>query len=86
MPINNPAERALRCVAIGRKNYLFAGSDAGGRRAAMYSLIESAKLNSRNPQLYIADLLARIADHPARHIAQLLPWNWQLAGVDRTAA
>src|SRR5436190_111073 len=74
---NNPAERALRGVAIGRKNWLFAGSDAGGRRAAaMYSLIESAKLNGLNPQLYIADLLARIADHPARHIADLLPWNW----------
>src|SRR3989440_8033475 len=83
---NNPAERALRCVAIGRKNYLFAGSDAGGRRAAaMYSLIESAKLNSRNPQLYIADLLARIADHPARHIADLLPWNWQPGVTDRAA-
>src|ERR1700704_5936494 len=60
---NNPAERALRCVAIGRKNYLFAGSDAGGRRAAaMYSLIESAKLNRLNPQLYLADVLGRIAD------------------------
>src|SRR5436190_686358 len=59
---NNPAERALRCVAIGRKNYLFAGSDGGGRRAAaIYSLIESAKLNGLNPQHYIADLLARIA-------------------------
>jgi len=75
---NNPAERALRCVAIGRKNYLFAGSDAGGHRAAaMYSLIESAKLNGLNPHLFIADVLARIADHPARHIADLLPWNWQ---------
>ena len=74
---NNPAERALRCVAIGRKNYLFAGSDAGGRRAAaMYSLIETAKLNRRNPQHYLADVLARIADHPARQIADLLPWNW----------
>jgi Transposase IS66 family/IS66 C-terminal element len=71
---NNPAERALRGVAIGRKNYLFAGSDAGGRRAAaMYSLIESAKLNGLNPQHYLADLLARIADHPARRIAELLP-------------
>src|SRR5436305_7056588 len=58
---NNPAERALRCVAIGRKNYLFAGSDAGGRRAAaMYSLTESAKLNGLNPQHYLPDLLARI--------------------------
>src|SRR3954462_4956723 len=75
---NNPAERALRCVAIGRKNYLFAGSDAGGRRAAaMYSLIESAKLSSLNPQQSLADVLARIADHPARRIAELLPWNWQ---------
>jgi IS66 C-terminal element/Transposase IS66 family len=66
------AERALRCVAIGRKNYLFAGSDAGGRRAAaIYSLIESAKLNGLKPQRYIADLLARIANHPARRIAEL---------------
>ena len=84
---NNPAERAMRCVAIGRKNYLFAGSDAGGRRAAaMYSLIESAKLNGINPQLYLADLLARIADHPARHIAELLPWNWQPVEAPRAAA
>lgn len=84
---NNPAERALRGVAIGRKNWLFAGSDAGGRRAAaMYSLIESAKLNGLNPQLYITDLLARIADHPARHIADLLPWNWRPPVADRAAA
>ena len=84
---NNPAERALRGVAIGRKNYLFAGSDAGGRRAAvMYSLIESAKLNGINPQLYLADLLTRIADHPARQIADLLPWNWQPVVTDRAAA
>jgi transposase len=84
---NNPAERALRCVAIGRKNYLFAGSDAGGRRAAaMYSLIESAKLNDVNPQHYLGDVLARIADHPARRINELLPWNWQPATADRAAA
>src|SRR5947209_3927818 len=83
---NNPAERALRCVAIGRKNYLFAGSDAGGRRAAsMYSLIESAKLNGLNPQLYITDVLARIADHPARRIADLLPWNWKPVEITRAA-
>jgi transposase len=75
---NNAAERALRGVAIGRKNYLFAGSDRGGERAtAMYSLIESAKLNELNPQVYLADVLARIADHPAKRIAGLLPWNWQ---------
>ena len=84
---NNPAERALRCVAIGRKNYLFAGSNAGGRRAAaMYSLIESAKLNGVNPQHYLADVLTRIADHPARRIDQLLPWNWQPIGAARAVA
>lgn len=84
---NNPAERALRGVAIGRKNWLFAGSDAGGlRAAAMYSLIESAKLNDINPQYYLADVLARIADHPARHIAELLPWNWKPAEPQRVAA
>jgi len=76
-----------RRIAIGRKNYLFAGSDAGGRRAAaIYSLIESAKLNALNPQHYIADLLARIADHPARRIAELLPWNWQPLDATRAAA
>ena len=74
-------------IAIGRKNYLFAGSDAGRHRAAaLYSLIESAKLNDLNPQLYIADLLARIGDHPARHIADLLPWNWKPAEITRAAA
>jgi transposase len=84
---NNPAERALRGVAIGRKNWLFAGSNAGGHRAAaMYSLIESAKLNGINPQHYLADILARIADHPARHIAELLPWNWQPIDASRAAA
>ena len=74
-------------IAIGRKNYLFAGSDTGGRRAAaIYSLIESAKLNALNPQHYIADLLARIADHPTRRIAELLPWNWQPLDTTRVAA
>jgi transposase len=84
---NNPAERALRGVAIGRKNYLFAGSDAGGRRAAaMYSLIETAKLTGINPQLYLADVLSRIADHPARQVAELLPWNWRPIEAPRAAA
>jgi transposase len=72
-------------IAIGRKNYLFAGSDAGGRRAAaLYSLIETAKLNGLNPHHYLADVLARIADHPARRIAELLLWNSQ--PLDATAA
>jgi transposase len=65
----------------------FAGSDAGGRRAAaIYSMIESAKLNHLNPQRYLADLLTRIADHPARRIAELLPWNWQPLDATRAAA
>src|SRR5438477_6772631 len=84
---NNPAERALRCVASGCNNYLLAGSGAGGRRAAaMYSLIESAKLSGLNPQHYLADVLARIADHPARRIDELLPSNWQPANITRAAA
>jgi transposase len=72
---------------MGRENYLFAGSDAGGRRAAaIYSLIESAKLNGLNPQHSLADVLARIADHPARRITELLPWNWQPLDATRAAA
>lgn len=74
---NNPAERALRGVAVGRKNYLFAGSDRGAERAAaLYSLIESAKLNGLDPEAYLRDVLARIADHPASRLADLLPWLW----------
>lgn len=73
---NNAAERALRTVAIGRKNYLFAGSDAGGERAAaIYSLLGSAKLNGIDPESYMAAVLHCIADHPINRIAELLPWN-----------
>jgi len=75
---NNAAERGLRGVVLGRKNYLFAGSDVGGGRAAvLYTIIETAKLNGLDPETYLADVLARIADHPARHIDELLPWCWQ---------
>ena len=74
---NNAAERSIRGIALGRKNYLFAGSDAGGERAAaIYSLIETAKLNGLDPEAWLRDVLARIADHHINHLAELLPWNW----------
>jgi transposase len=76
---NNAAERALRGIALGRKSWLFCGSDRGGRRAAaMYSLIVTAKMNEVDPQAWLADVLARIAAHPAHRLDELLPWNWKV--------
>ena len=84
---NNAAEWALRGIALGRKSWLFAGSDRGGQRAAaIYSLIVTAKLNNVDPQAWLADVLARIADHPAHSVDQLLPWNWQPRSAPQSQA
>jgi len=83
---NNAAERALRGIALGRKAWLFAGSDRSGQRAAkMYSLIVTAKMNDIDPQAWLADVLARIADHPVQRLEELLPWHWKAQFV-KTAA
>ena len=88
---NNAAERALRGLALGRKAWLFAGSDRGGQRAAFFnSLIVTAKLNDVDPQAWLADVLGRIASHPAQRLGELLPWNWKptsaaLASLDAAA-
>lgn len=75
-PDNNPVERAIRPLALGRKNWLFAGSDTGGHRAAaVASLVATARLNGRDPEAYLRDVLTRIADHPVTRVAELLPWN-----------
>ena len=75
---NNAAEREIRAIAVGRNNWTFCGSDEGGRRAAaIYTLINTAKLNDTDPQAWLADVLGRIADHPVRRLHELLPWNWK---------
>jgi transposase len=84
---NNAAERELRKVALGRRAWLFAGSDRGGERAAsMYSLIATAKLNGIDPRAWLADVLARIADHPVSRLHELLPWHWSSRSEDRSLA
>jgi transposase len=83
---NNAAERALRGIALGRKSWLFAGSDRGGERAAvMYTLIGTAKLNGVDPQAWLAHVLASIADHKVHDLHQLLPWNWNRAKLAAAA-
>jgi len=68
-------------MVLGRKNYLFAGSDEGGRRAAIiYTLIETARLNDIDPEAWLGDVISRIADHPNTKIDELLPWKWSAAG------
>jgi transposase len=84
---NNAAERALRGLALGRKSWLFAGSQRGAERAAfMYTLIQTAKLNDVDPQAWLADVLARIADIPQNRLGEMLPWNWRRAALSLTAA
>ena len=84
---NNAAERGLRGIALGRKAWLFAGSDRGGERAAaMYSLIVTAKLNDVDPRAWLADVLSRIADHPVCRLHELLPWHWRQSQIKAAAA
>jgi hypothetical protein len=84
---NNAAERALRGIALGRRSWMFCGSDRGGHRAAaMYSLIVTAKMNDVDPQAWLADVLARIATHPVHRLDELLPWNWAATTAAMAAA
>ena len=84
---NNAAERAIRPIAVGRRNWTFAGSDAGGHRAAaMYTLIETCRMNDVDPHAWLADIIARLPSHPAKRINELLPWNWNMGQVQQAAA
>ena len=84
---NNAAENAIRPITLGRKNWLFAGSDAGGDRAAIfYTLIRSAKLNGLEPEEWLRDVLTRIGDHPINRLDQLLPWNVARSATRSVAA
>jgi hypothetical protein len=75
---NNAAERGMRAIALGRKNYLFVGSEAGGKAAAIaYTLIETAKINAVDPHAWLADTLARIPDYKITKVDDLLPWRWK---------
>ena len=86
MPDNNAAERALRGIALGRRAWLFCGSDRGGQRAAaIYSLIMTAKMNDIDPQAWLADVLARINDLPQTKLHELLPWEWKRLHETTTA-
>jgi transposase len=76
-----------RIVAVGRRNWTFAGSDVGGHRAAaLYTLIETCKLNEVDPRAWLADVLARLPEHPAKRLAELLPWNWKALRDEQAAA
>ena len=84
---NNAAEREIRPIAVGRHNWTFAGSDEGGRRAAaIYTLIHTARTNDVDPHAWLADVLARLQDHPAKRIDELLPWNWKRERLQKAAA
>jgi transposase len=84
---NNAVEHALRPLALGRRNYLFAGSVEGGRRAAiLYTLIETAGLNGIDPEAWLADVIGRIADHPINRVDEMLPWKWRAAASQAVAA
>lgn len=75
---NNAAERAIRPLTLGRRNWTFLGSDTGGDRAAVfYTIIQSCRLNGVNPEAYLTDIITRIDTHPASQIDALLPWNWR---------